>query len=127
MRQAGAALRLISCEGPMDTGNPGNSAQGNTGSGGSEIGARCETARGKGSAGHAPADTTGSCDLLQSEGDAARSVRQDLLKEWMGTHTRVLGLWLDRLLEEGDDADLISMLHRQHAWLSMMQVRLDHG
>ncbi|MEZ5986678.1 MAG: hypothetical protein R3B94_12090 [Hyphomonas sp.] len=124
MRQAGAALRLITCEGSMAS---GDSVAGKTDPDNSGIGARREEARGERSAGHAPADTTGSCDPLQSEGDAVRGVRHDLLKEWMGSHTRILGLWLDRLLEEGDDADLISMIHRQHAWLSMMQVRLDHG
>ena len=57
----------------------------------------------------------------------ARSARHDLLKDWMGSHTRILGLWLDRLLEEGDDGELVSMIHRQHAWLSMMQARMERG
>ncbi|MCA8899621.1 MAG: hypothetical protein KDA53_00050 [Hyphomonas sp.] len=57
----------------------------------------------------------------------ARQARRELLSDWMATHTRVLGLWLDRLLEEGDDADLISMIHRQHAWLCMMQARSERG
>ncbi|MEZ5945948.1 MAG: hypothetical protein R3C13_08175 [Hyphomonas sp.] len=56
-----------------------------------------------------------------------RDNRRPVLSEWMDSHTRILGLWLDRLIEEGDDADLISMIHRQYAWLSMMQARLDRG
>ena len=117
MKQARAVLRLVSCENPENTGD----------SGAPETGARRAEARHEGSADHRPADTSCPCGPLQGEGDAARGVRQDLLKEWMGSHTRILGLWLDRLLEEGDDADLVSMIHRQHAWLSMMQARMERG
>ncbi len=98
MKQARAVLRLIPCDGPANTGD----------SDGPETSARQEGPR-------------------QGKGDAARGARQDLLKEWMGSHTRILGLWLDRLLEEGDDAELVSMIHRQHAWLSMMQARMERG
>ncbi|WP_273187720.1 hypothetical protein [Hyphomonas adhaerens] len=117
MKQARAVLRLVSCE------NPENTRDSDT----RESGARRAEARHEGSADHRPADTSCQCGPLQGEGDAARGVRQDLLKEWMGSHTRILGLWLDRLLEEGDDADLVSMIHRQHAWLSMMQARMERG
>jgi hypothetical protein len=117
MKQARAVLRLVSCENPENTGDFGAP----------ETGARRAEARHGGSADHRPADTSCRCGPLQGEGDAARGVRQDLLKEWMGSHTRILGLWLDRLLEEGDDADLVSMIHRQHAWLSMMQARMERG
>ncbi len=117
MKQARAVLRLISCEGPVNTGDSEDP----------ETGARRAGTQHEGSAEHIPADTSGSCGPLQNEGDAARGVRQDLLKEWMGSHTRILGLWLDRLLEDGDDAELVSMIHRQHAWLSMMQARMERG
>ena len=117
MKQARAVLRLIPCDGPIDTGDSGLS----------NTGARRGTARHDGGAGHVPADASSPCGVLQGEGDAARGVRQDLLKEWMGSHTRILGLWLDRLLEEGDDAEHVSMIHRQHAWLSMMQARMERG
>lgn len=63
----------------------------------------------------------------QDRVSGARSVRHDLLKEWMGSHTRILGFWLDRLLEEGDEDELVSMIHRQYAWLSMMQARIERG
>ncbi|MEZ6001382.1 hypothetical protein [Hyphomonas sp.] len=117
MRHARAVLKLIPCEGPISTGDSGIS----------KTGARWEDARLDGRAGIVPADTSGAYGGLQDEGEAARGVRQDLLKEWMGSHTRILGLWLDRLLEEGDDAELVSMIHRQHAWLSMMQARMERG
>ena len=117
MTQARAVLRLVSCENPANTVDSGHP----------ESGARRAEAQQEGSADHRPADTSCLCGPLQGEGDAARGVRQDLLKEWMGSHTRILGLWLDRLLEEGDDADLVSMIHRQHAWLSMMQARMERG
>jgi hypothetical protein len=117
MRHARAVLRLIPSESPTNTGDSGIF----------ESGARRGDAQHEGGAGAVPADTSGPCGALQGEGDAARGVRQDLLKEWMGSHTRILGLWLDRLLEDGDDAELVSMIHRQHAWLSMMQARMERG
>lgn len=117
MKQARAILRFIPCESPENTGDasiPDN-------------GTRRGTARHEANAGAFPADISCRRRPLHDEGDAARGVRQDLLKEWMGSHTRILGLWLDRLLEEGDDAELVSMIHRQHAWLSMMQARTERG
>ncbi|WP_375210149.1 hypothetical protein [Hyphomonas jannaschiana] len=117
MRNARAVLRLIPSDPAVSTGDSGDFG----------IGARRRETRQDGSAGSVPADASGPCGRLQSDGDAACGVRHDLLKEWMGSHTRILGLWLDRLLEEGDDADLVSMIHRQHAWLSMMQARMDRG
>lgn len=32
------------------------------------------------------------------------------------------GLWLDRLIEAGDPGDLVSLLHRQQAWLELIRV-----
>jgi hypothetical protein len=114
MRQAGAVLKLITCDGSsnFDT---------------DRLGARSVDAGQEGRAGSKPADAPAPRDLPHDKGDAARGARHDLLKDWMGSHTRILGLWLDRLLEEGDDAELVSMIHRQHAWLSMMQVRMERG
>ena len=88
MKQARAVLRLVSCENPENTRDSGTR----------ESGARRAEARHEGSADHRPADTSCPCGPLQGEGDAARGVRQDLLKEWMGSHTRILGLWLDRTI-----------------------------
>jgi hypothetical protein len=116
MKQARAVLRLIPCDGPINTGDSGNLKLAHAGLRGM-TGVRDIV----------PADASCPCGPLQGEGDAARGVRQDLLREWMGSHTRILGLWLDRLLEEGDDAELVSMIHRQHAWLSMMQARMERG
>ena len=32
-----------------------------------------------------------------------------------------------RVTNVGDEADLVSMVHRQHAWLCLMQARLERG
>lgn len=46
------------------------------------------------------------------------------LGDWIDSQANVLGLWLDRLIETGDPGDLISMVHRQQAWLQMMREQL---
>lgn len=48
----------------------------------------------------------------------------EALLDWMETHSRIMGFWLDRLIADGDEGDVVTMLHRQHAWLGMMQDRL---
>jgi len=35
-----------------------------------------------------------------------------------------LGLWLDRLIEQGDPDDSVSMVHRQQAWLELLRGRM---
>ena len=47
--------------------------------------------------------------------------------EGTGSQAGVQGLWLDRLIEKGDPGDLISLLHRQQAWLEMLRTRLGHS
>ena len=47
-------------------------------------------------------------------------MRHEALRDWMETHTRSLGFWMDRLIEDGDSEDIVSMLHRQQSWLAMM-------
>jgi len=79
-----------------------------------------------GSAG-SPVITQDHTTITDTDTGITRTARHDLLKDWMDSHTRVLGFWLDRLVEEGDEADLISMVHRQHAWLCLMQARLERG
>lgn len=49
------------------------------------------------------------------------------LGDWIDTQANVLGLWLDRLIEQGDPGDVISMVHRQQAWLELMKGRLQQG
>jgi hypothetical protein len=36
-------------------------------------------------------------------------------------------LWLGRLIAEGDPGDLISMVHRQQAWLELLRARTGRG
>ena len=45
------------------------------------------------------------------------------LENWLSGQRAVLSLWLDRLIAEGDPDDLISLLHRQAAWLDLIQAR----
>lgn len=52
------------------------------------------------------------------------TARREALLDWMETHSRIMGFWLDRLIEDGDDGEFVTMLHRQQSWLNMMQDRL---
>ncbi len=44
--------------------------------------------------------------------------------DWVDSQARVTRIWLDELIAEGDPQDLVSLIHRQAAWLDMMKVRL---
>ena len=55
------------------------------------------------------------------------SARQNALLDWMETHSRVMGFWIDCLVAEGDDSEFVTMLHRQQSWLCMMQDVLRRG
>ena len=61
--------------------------------------------------------------ILAQIADNASACR-DPLRDWMNTHRKVLGLWLDELVAKGDPDDLVSMIHRQEMWLAMMQERV---
>ena len=50
--------------------------------------------------------------------------RREALLDWLETHSGIMGFWLDRLIEEGDEGEFVTMLHRQQSWLDMMQDRL---
>lgn len=47
--------------------------------------------------------------------------------DWIDSQANVLGIWLDRLIEQGDPGDLVSMVHRQQAWLEMLRARMGRG
>ncbi len=47
--------------------------------------------------------------------------------DWIESQANVLGLWLDRLIAEGDPGDLVSLVHRQHVWLELLRARLGRG
>lgn len=49
---------------------------------------------------------------------------QGPLCDWIDTQAGVLGLWLDRLIEQGDPDDLVSLVHRQQVWLELMRGRM---
>lgn len=52
------------------------------------------------------------------------AAKREALLDWLETHSRVMGFWLDCLVADGDEGELISLLHRQHCWLEMMQDRV---
>lgn len=72
-----------------------------------------------------------SAELLRfpatAQTEMPEGMRHEALRDWMETHTRILGFWMDRLIEDGDSEDIVSMLHRQQSWLAMMQDRLVGG
>lgn len=70
--------------------------------------------------------------MAQSQGGTTGAVSSPVsgkgpLCDWMETQASVLGFWLDRLIEQGDPDDLISLVHRQQAWLAMMRARVGQG
>jgi hypothetical protein len=67
--------------------------------------------------------------MAQSQGGVPGAVSSPVsgkgpLCDWIDTQSVVLGLWLDRLIEQGDPDDLVSLVHRQQAWLEMMRDRV---
>ena len=60
----------------------------------------------------------------QASGSDVASASEALALNWLEGHTRILGFWLDRLVAENADIALIDTLHRQSAWLQIMQDRL---
>lgn len=70
--------------------------------------------------------------MAQSQGGATGAVSSPVsgkgpLCDWIDTQAGVLGLWLDRLIEQGDPDDLVSLVHRQQAWLELMRDRVGRG
>ncbi len=49
------------------------------------------------------------------------------LCDWIDSQANVLVLWLDRLIAEGDPGDLVSMVHRQQAWLELLRTCMHRG
>ena len=72
-----------------------------------------------------------SAELLRfpatAQTEMPEGMRHEALRDWMETHTRILGFWMDRLIEDGDSEDIVAMLHRQQSGLAMMQGRLVRG
>lgn len=80
-----------------------------------------------------PAAGRGAGHMAQSQGGATGTVSSPVsgpvsgkspLCDWIDSQANVLGLWLDRLIEQGDPDDLVSMVHRQQAWLELMRDRV---
>lgn len=49
--------------------------------------------------------------------------KSDSLQNWIDSQRFIMSVWLDRLIAEGDPNDLISLIHRQAAWLELMKNR----
>ena len=50
--------------------------------------------------------------------------RDQRLLDWVESQASVTRIWLDQLIAEGDPEDLVSLIHRQAAWLDLMRSRL---
>lgn len=59
--------------------------------------------------------------IAASEGGCRRDQR---LLDWVESQASVTRIWLDQLIAEGDPEDLVSLIHRQAAWLDLMRSRL---
>lgn len=46
------------------------------------------------------------------------------VRDWLDSQRAVVTIWLDRLIAEGDPDDLISLVHRQAAWLDLMTKKI---
>lgn len=49
-----------------------------------------------------------------------------LARNWLEGHSRIMNLWLERLVSENGDAVLIDTLHRQSEWLREMNDQMGH-
>lgn len=49
---------------------------------------------------------------------------KDPVLSWLESQSSVMELWLDRLIADGDPDDMVSLLHRQAAWLDMAKNRV---
>lgn len=54
------------------------------------------------------------------------SSRPSRLLDWVESQACVTRVWLDELIAEGDPQELVSLIHRQAAWLDLMKQRLQH-
>lgn len=67
-----------------------------------------------------------SCSKFSRSGDtpARLSDDQQRLLAWIESQCGVTQLWLDQLVASGDPGDLVSLIHRQAAWLELIRDRL---
>lgn len=72
------------------------------------------------------ADAIGSCNDNCRSGEAAQplSAEQKRLLDWVESQCGVTQIWLDRLVATGDPEDLVSLIHKQAAWLDLVRSRL---
>lgn len=69
-------------------------------------------------------DPKGSSDPAKIHDLAERKTSADpRLQDWMESQQKVMKIWLDQLIADGDPGDLISIIHKQAAWLDLMKAR----
>jgi hypothetical protein len=61
------------------------------------------------------------CTAKASEQGMARQHR---LRDWIDSQASVTRIWLDQLIAEGDPQDMVTLIHKQAAWLDLMRSRL---
>ncbi|MGB3625003.1 MAG: hypothetical protein WA989_04195 [Henriciella sp.] len=73
-----------------------------------------------------PARQSRPCNKCSATGDSAAplSADQKHLLDWIESQCGVTQIWLDRLVANGDPQDLVSLIHRQAAWLDLIRSRL---
>ncbi len=76
------------------------------------------------SAGAAARESASDSSQRASKPAAARCGREQRLLDWVESQASVTRIWLDQLIAEGDPQDLVSLIHRQAAWLDLMRARL---
>ncbi|MEM5517853.1 hypothetical protein WNY37_12925 [Henriciella sp. AS95] len=60
------------------------------------------------------------------EADGASTIEQMQLLDWIESQCSVTRVWLDRLIAAGDPDDMVSLIHRQAAWLELVRDRLEN-
>ncbi|MEQ9316380.1 MAG: hypothetical protein RLN72_11060 [Henriciella sp.] len=67
-----------------------------------------------------------SCNKISRSGETADRLSDDQqrLLAWVESQCGVTQLWLDQLVASGDPGDLVSLIHRQAAWLELVRDRL---
>jgi hypothetical protein len=64
------------------------------------------------------------CRTTPAGGDGLSADKAQLLG-WIESQCSVTQVWLDRLIAAGDPDDMVSLIHRQAAWLQLVRERLD--
>ncbi len=70
---------------------------------------------------------TGARQVSSRDAEHPSALHGGPVSAWLETQSHVIGVWLDRLIAEGDPGDLVSLIHRHQAWIALMRQRLGSG